>query len=398
MYKMIVNFIKWESFAGVLLVLMAVLAIVICNTPLSLYYTHFLQTNVTVSVGTAALSKPVILWINDGLMAIFFLLVGLEIKREMIEGELNTRRKAILPAIAALGGMLLPAIIYSSLNWDNPMAMRGWAIPTATDIAFSLGVISLLGSRVPVALKVFLTAVAILDDLGAIIIIAFFYTSELSLVCIIAALLLIILLILLNRCGVTKFLPYAIVGIVLWVFVLESGVHATLSGVILALTYPIYDRKNPAISPLRTVEENLHPWITYGILPLFAFANAGIPLSGFSLSILFDHIPLGIACGLFFGKQIGIFTFCWLAVMLGIGEKPQGASWFALYGVAILCGIGFTMSLFIGTLAFGYTDIEHYIMLRIGVLTGSVISSIVGYFILKFAIEWQARNKEWKTK
>lgn len=390
MIKAIVNFIKWESSAGIILVLMAILALVLCNTPWGTYYYHALETKFTISLGAYALSKPIILWINDGLMAIFFLLVGLEIKREIIEGELNSVKKAILPAIAALGGMLIPALIYSAFNADDSLAMRGWAIPSATDIAFSLGVISLLGSRVPIGLKVFLTAIAILDDLGAIVIIAFFYTVSLSWFCILGALCIIFILFVLNRCNVTRFFPYALLGIILWLFVLESGVHATLAGVILALFYPIRDIQHPNVSPLKKIEESLQPWITYGVLPLFAFANAGIPLTGVSLSILTESIPLGIICGLFFGKQIGIFLFTWLAAMLGIGEQPEGSTWFSLYGVALLCGIGFTMSLFIGTLAFGYTDVDHNVMLRLGVLVGSLISSLVGYSVLR----WATSNKK----
>ncbi len=387
MIKSVVNFIKWESFAGIILIIMAALALIICNSPyLSLYQQAF-ETKLTFSYGQLGLSKPLVLWINDGLMAIFFLLVGLEIKRELIEGELNTINKAILPIIAAFGGMIMPAIIYTAFNWGDSFSLRGWAIPAATDIAFALGILSILGNRVPISLKVFLTAIAILDDLGAILIIAIFYTNEVSVALLLISLLIIMLLFYLNRRGIESFVPYALIGLVLWVLVLKSGVHATLAGVVIAFAYPIRSKKNTANSPLRNLENTLHPWVSYLVLPLFAFANAGVSLAGVTLKTLFLPIPLGITAGLFIGKQVGIFVFSWIAIKLGVGRMPTGTNWMQIYGTSIICGIGFTMSLFIGSLAFtgGDETIRHSVMLRLGVLVGSVVSGVFGYLVLYFA-------------
>ena len=386
MIKSITNFIKWESSAGIILVSMAVVAMIISNSPASQLYLHVLSTKFTISYGDFGLSKPLILWINDGLMAIFFLLVGLEIKRELVEGELNSLSKASLPCIAAIGGMIVPALIYAYVNWGgSDVAMRGWAIPTATDIAFALGLLTLLGSRVPMSLKVLLTAIAIIDDLGAIVIIAIFYTDQLSINLLLAAVGLILVLVYLNRRGVDKFFPYAFVGVILWVVVLKSGVHATLAGVAVALTYPIRSRKDPTRSPLREMEHRLHPWIAFCVLPVFAFANAGVPLTGMTFRSLLEPVPLGIALGLFFGKQIGVFLFSYVSIKLGWAKLPDNAKWSQIYGISILCGIGFTMSLFIGTLAFSKADMHYSAMLRMGVLVGSIIAGIVGYIVLRFS-------------
>ncbi len=376
------RFIKLESSGGILLVIFAILALILANSPLSSYYTYFFQAVFTISFDGVGLSKPLVLWINDGLMAIFFLLVGLEIKREFLEGELNTKEKALLPGIAAFGGMAAPALVYAVLNWGDSIAMRGWAIPTATDIAFALGVLSLLGKRVPSSLKVFLTALAILDDLGAILIIALFYTSDLSLLSIGLATLCLAILILFNHIGIVRFTPYALVGAVMWVCVLKSGVHATLAGVAIAWTYPLRDKRKVGHSPGKVLEDTLHPWVAFLILPLFAFANAGVPFAGMTLKTLIEPIPLGIILGLFLGKQIGIFGASWVAVKLGLTRLPESSNWRAIYGVSLLCGIGFTMSLFIGSLAFAGFGDYYSAILRLGVLVGSVLSGVLGYLIL----------------
>lgn len=390
MFTLIKKFIQLESAGGLLLLMMTILALGISNSPLSANYRDFLATSLTVSLGDMILSKPLIFWINDGLMAIFFLLVGLEIKRELLEGELNTRAKAILPAIAAIGGMLVPALIYTALNYNDHFALRGWAIPTATDIAFSLGLLALLGSRIPIAAKILLTAIAIIDDLGAIIIIALFYTDDLSWLALGMAGGCTLGLLLLNRCGVVRFAPYGLLGLVMWVFVLRSGIHATLVGVVLAAFYPIRDRKDPKTSPLKNVESAIHPWVAFGILPLFAFANAGVELSGVNLESLTNAIPLGIILGLFVGKQVGIFTASWAAIRLGLAKMPNHLNWPLFYGISILCGIGFTMSLFIGTLAFTEASMEHNVLLRLGVLMGSLCSGVVGCGVLF----WVSRGLE----
>jgi NhaA family Na+:H+ antiporter len=324
-------------------------------------------------------------------MAVFFLLVGLEIKREIREGELSSRDQALLPCIAALGGMIVPAVIYAALNWGDDAALRGWAIPTATDIAFALGVLALLGSRVPVSLKVFLTALAIIDDLGAIVIIALFYTANLSVESLALSGIALVVLFALNKMQVMRISAYVLVGVALWVFVLKSGVHATLAGVALAMAIPTRDPDDPERSPLRDIEHRLHVWVAYGILPLFAFANAGVSLAGISLAALFESLPLGIALGLFFGKQIGVFGATWLAVKSGVGRMPEGTNWAQIYGAAILAGIGFTMSLFIGTLAFdGH---EQAAQVRIGVLGGSTVAALIGYFFLRAVLHGKADGK-----
>jgi len=377
-------FFEHEASGGVVLMVSAALALILSNSYLSWMYDALLGTPVVLQIGALALDKPLLLWINDGLMAIFFFLVGLEIKREIMEGRLSTVRKAASPVIAALGGMIVPALIYIALNWQDPAALHGWAIPAATDIAFAVGVLALLGSRVPVALKVFLLALAIIDDLGAIVIIALFYTSHLSVSVLAIAAVGIAVLAYLNYRGVSRTAPYVAAGVVIWVCVLKSGVHATLAGVIVAQFIPLRPAREAAESPLKRVEHGLAGWVAFGVMPIFAFANAGVALHNLSIEDLFGGIPLGVALGLFVGKQIGIMGFTWAAVRLGLARLPDGATWFQLYGVAVLGGIGFTMSLFIGTLAF--TGPEQGAAVRLGVLAGSLMSALLGYAILRHAL------------
>jgi NhaA family Na+:H+ antiporter len=358
-----------------------VLAVIADNSRLAPWYDALLDLPVSVRIGSLVLDKPLLLWINDGLMAVFFLLVGLEIKREFLEGELSSRSQAILPFGAAISGMLVPAAIYAVLNRHDPVAVHGWAIPSATDIAFALGVLSLLGSRVPLGLKVFLTAVAVLDDLGAIVVIATFYTDQLSATALSLAIVALAFLFLLNRAGVIRLAAYLLVGVVLWVCVLKSGVHATLAGVAVGLAIPLRGAGPSGPSPLRDLEHALHPWVTYGIMPLFAFANAGISFEGLTVERLAAPVPLGIAAGLFVGKQLGIVGAVALLVRLKLAALPPGATWPMVYGVALLCGIGFTMSLFIGTLAFD--DAQHAVDVRLGVIVGSLLSASVGYLVLR---------------
>jgi len=377
------GFFEHEAAGGIVLMLAAALAVLFSNSALAGLYDLLLSTPVAIRIGAFALDKPLLLWINDGLMAIFFFLVGLEIKREVVEGRLSSVRMAALPVIAAVGGMIAPALIYFALNRNDPAALGGWAIPTATDIAFAVGVLALLGSRVPAALKVILLALAIIDDLGAILIIALFYTSTLSLSVLGIAALGVAALAYLNYREVTRISPYVVIGAVIWVCVLKSGVHATLAGVVIALFIPLRtgDRSEP--SPLRSVEHGLAPWVAFGVVPVFAFANAGVALHNLSLSDLAGGIPLGIALGLFVGKQLGIMSFVWCAVRLGLARLPDGITWQQIYGVAVIAGIGFTMSLFIGTLAF--SDAASQDAVRIGVLTGSVMSALFGFAILRAA-------------
>lgn len=330
-----------------------------------------------------ALSKPVHLWINDALMAIFFFLVGLEIKREFVTGELSTRSRAILPFIAAIGGMAVPAALYYMVNHHTPENLSGWAIPSATDIAFALGVLALLGSKAPIRLKILLTAIAVIDDLGAIIIIAIFYAGELNYQALYVAAAAIIALYALNRRGISATAPYIIIGIILWVCILKSGIHATLAGVITAMFIPIVCRKNPQYSPCESLIHNLHPWVAFAILPIFGFANAGVPFTGMGFHSLFDPVTLGIILGLTIGKQIGIFCMIYLCIKSGLCPMIKGVTWLHLYGVALLCGIGFTMSLFIGGLAFD--DLQHQASIRLGVLVGSIISGVLGFMVLYFA-------------
>jgi NhaA family Na+:H+ antiporter len=377
------EFFRLEAAGGVLLVIASIVALVWANSPWHALYTGLLNVPVGVRLGSLALDKPLLLWINDALMAIFFLLVGMEIKREVLQGELSSVQQAALPVVAAVGGMLGPALVYSAINWGDPVTMHGWAIPAATDIAFSLGVLALLGSRAPGSLKIFLLALAIIDDLGAIIIIALFYTEDLSLLSLGLAAGGLVTLLVLNLAGVRRIAPYALVGIFLWVCVLKSGVHATLAGVALGFAVPLRGAKDGSDSPLRHLEHTLHPWVTYGILPVFAFANAGVSLTGLSPSALLDPVTLGIALGLFLGKQIGVMGTTWMAVRFGIGNTPAGTTWLQFYGLALLTGIGFTMSLFIGTLAFRAPELTDAV--RIGVLGGSLVCALAGYFVLYVA-------------
>lgn len=375
------EFLRLEAASGIILVLAAAVAMALANSPFGAYYEALFDIPMVIQVGELAIAKPLLLWINDGLMAVFFLLVGLEIKREIREGELAALDQALLPCIAALGGMIAPALIYAALNWGDPQQMRGWAIPTATDIAFALGVLALLGNRVPVALKVFLTALAIIDDLGAIVIIAVFYTHGLSLESLLLAACALAVLFTLNAMKIVRVSVYVVVGIALWVFVLKSGVHATLAGVAIAMAIPMRNPKDPEQSPLMDLENKLHVWVAYGILPLFAFANAGVSLAGLSLASVIEAVPLGIAIGLFLGKQIGVFGATWLAVKSGLSRMPEGTTWAQIYGAALLAGIGFTMSLFIGTLAFNTPELAAQV--RIGVLGGSLASAVIGYLFLR---------------
>jgi NhaA family Na+:H+ antiporter len=381
------EFLKLESSSGILLVLAGTLAMVAANTMLAGWYEALLSTPFKIQLGAFKLDKPLVIWVNDLLMAIFFLLVGLEIKREVVMGELSDPAKVALPAIAALGGMVVPAGIYAWINWGDPVGVRGWAIPSATDIAFALGVLSLFGERVPVGLKIFLMTLAVLDDLGAIVIIALFYTSDLSVEALMFAGLAIAGLLALNRFGVVRIAPYILVGLVLWVCVLKSGVHATLAGVVTALLIPARNPAHPSHPPLTRLEHALHPWVAFGILPVFAFANAGVSLEGLSITDLLQPIPLGIMLGLFVGKQLGVFSFAWLAVKLGLARLPSGVDFKQVYAVAIICGIGFTMSLFIGMLAFENTSAGEVISTdKLGVLAGSFISAMVGYAVLHLVL------------
>jgi len=381
------EFLKLESASGILLVIAGALAMVAANTALVGWYDALLSAPFKIQLGDFKLDKPLVIWVNDLLMAIFFLLVGLEIKREVVMGELSDGAKVALPAIAALGGMIVPAAIYAWINWGDPVGIRGWAIPSATDIAFALGLLSLFGERVPVGLKIFLMTLAVLDDLGAIVIIALFYTSDLSVAALMLAGLAIAGLLALNRFGVMRIAPYILIGLVLWVCVLKSGVHATLAGVVTALFIPARDPAHPGHPPLTRLEHALHPWVAFGILPIFAFANAGVNLMGLSMKDLLQPIPLGIMLGLVVGKQLGVFTFAWLAVKLGLARLPGGVDFKQVYGVAIICGIGFTMSLFIGMLAFENASTGEVIVTdRLGVLSGSLISAIVGYVVLHVAL------------
>lgn len=374
------TFMKLEASAGMVLMGVAVLAVIAANSGLAPLYNGFLDTYVRVGVGSFEISKPALLWINDGLMAIFFFLVGLEIKREVLTGELSSMDKAILPILAAIGGMAIPAMVFVYFNWGNPENLVGWAVPTATDIAFALGILALLGSRVPVSLKVFLLAIAIIDDLGAIVIIAAFYTSELSVNALTLSMLGFALAVGLNRMGVQRVTPYLIIGVFMWVCVLKSGVHATLAGVFIAMTIPLKEKDGDKALLLRA-EHALHPWVAFLILPLFAFANAGVSLSGLSFSALAQPLPLGIAAGLFLGKQVGVFGATWLACKSGLARLPANVTWAHVYGVACLTGVGFTMSLFIGSLAFSSPEIMNTV--RLGVISGSVMSGILGFAVLR---------------
>ena len=373
-------FFKLESSSGFVLLFAAILALFISNGDYSNQYFDILQSYITLGFKNFGLKLTVIHWINDVLMAIFFFLVSLEIKREFLQGELSNPKQAMLPIIGAVGGMVVPALFYIALNYSDSITLKGWAIPSATDIAFSLGVLSLLGKRVPVSLKVFLTALAIIDDLGAIVIIAFFYSGNVQSIYLVLMLVALIILYVLNKFNIKSFLPYLIVGIFLWDFTHQSGIHATIAGVLLALTIP-HDKKNSKNSLLLKLEHNLSPYVAFGIMPIFAFANAGVSLEGLTFSALLSPVPLGIVLGLFFGKQIGVFLFSYISVIMKFADKPNDSSWGAFYAVSILTGIGFTMSLFVGNLAFA-NNIEYLDGVKIGVLVGSLLSTLFGYFLL----------------
>lgn len=387
-FSRIQEFIRLETSGGVVLMIAAIFAMIIANTPLSATYDLILGTYIKVGIGNFEIAKPAILWINDGLMAIFFFLVGLEIKREVLAGELSSFDKAILPIMAAIGGMAVPGIIFAIVNWGTPENLNGWAIPTATDIAFALGILALIGSRAPIALKIFLLAIAIIDDLGAIVIIAIFYTSELSINALSISMIGFAAAIALNRLGIQRTAPYLLVGIIVWVFVLKSGVHATLAGVLIAFTIPL-KAKNEDEALLYKMEHGLHPWVAFLILPVFAFANAGVNFTGIGIDDLLQPLTLGIAVGLFLGKQIGVFLATWIGVKSGIARLPENVSWKHVYGVACLTGVGFTMSLFIGSLAFTTADVMNAV--RLGVVLGSVLSGIIGYLLLKSAAHHSAQ-------
>lgn len=384
MFAQIKKFLALEAAGGIILAIAAILAMIVANSPLHDAYHAFIHAPVVVQIGAFEIAKDAHHWINDGLMAIFFFLVGLELKREALIGELADVKQILMPALAAIGGMIAPALIYAGLNYQHPEQLAGWAIPAATDIAFALGVLSLLGNRVPNALKVFLVSIAIFDDLGAIIIIALFYTSELSLVSLGIAGICLPFLYLLNRMNVVRLTPYLLIGLIMWAALLKSGVHATLAGVLLAFFIPLKNKFDPEHSPLEELEHDLHGTVAFGILPLFAFANAGISLAGTSLDTLLHPVPLGIAAGLFIGKQIGVMAAVLLCLKLGLANLPTGTNMKQIYGASLLCGIGFTMSLFISGLAFG--GIPEGFDPRLGIILGSIISGVAGYLLLRKAV------------
>ena len=375
-------FFKLEAASGLVLLISAIIALIVSNSSYSELYFSTLNKYLFIGINNFGLKLSLLHWINDALMAIFFFFVTLEIKREFIQGELSSKKQAILPIVGAIGGMLVPALIYLYINLKTPETLNGWAIPSATDIAFSIGILSLLGSRVPLSLKVFLTALAIIDDLGAIIIIAFFYTGNLNLVFLGLLFLTFIILIILNRLGVKKFIPYLLPGLFLWFFTHESGVHATIAGVLLACSIP-HRKKEHDFSLLVKIEHSISPYVAYFIMPLFAFANAGVSLNGLSISSLLSPVPLGILLGLFFGKQIGVFLFSYISIKLKFAELPNNSNWISFYAVGILTGIGFTMSLFVGNLAFA-ENLQYIDGVKIGVLSGSLLSTLFGYFLLLF--------------
>ncbi|WP_448213364.1 Na+/H+ antiporter NhaA [Colwellia sp. MEBiC06753] len=384
--KAIQDFLKLEAASGIILMIAAVVAIILANSPLSHYYDLLLNIPVVVAVGSFEIAKPLLLWINDGLMALFFFLVGLELKREFLEGDLSEPGQVALPAIGAVGGMLIPALIYAALNYQDVNALKGWAIPTATDIAFALGILAIVGSKVPLQLKVFLTSLAIFDDLGAIIVIALFYTDQLSVTSLVVSAFVLVTLWVLNKRGVKDTAPYIFFGMILWVAVLKSGVHATLAGVVLAMFIPIKGGEGQP-SPLKSLEHNLHSMVAFIILPIFAFANAGVNLTGIGVEQIVSPVPLGIILGLIVGKQLGVFGFCFLAIKAGFVKLPEHVNWTLLYGAALLCGVGFTMSLFIGSLAFEQTGVNLVYQDRLGIIVGSVISGVLGYFVIKRGVK-----------
>lgn len=380
------TFLKKESASGIILMFAAVFAMILANSPWASWYDLLLDVPVVVAVGKLEIAKPLLLWINDGLMALFFFLVGLELKREFIEGDLSQPGQVTLPAIGAVGGMVMPALIYVGFNYENANALNGWAIPTATDIAFALGILAIIGAKVPLQLKVFLTSLAIFDDLGAIIIIALFYTDQLSTLALVVSAAMLSILFVLNRKNVTSTSPYIFIGAVLWIAVLKSGVHATLAGVILALFIPIKGKEGEP-SPLKSLEHNLHSTVAFIVLPVFAFANAGINFSGVGIDQVVSPVPIGIILGLLLGKQLGVFGFCFIAIKLGFAKLPTNVNWTLLYGVALLCGVGFTMSLFIGSLAFEQSANSPLYQDRLGIVVGSLISGVLGYLVINCAVK-----------
>ncbi|WP_444993928.1 Na+/H+ antiporter NhaA [Aliikangiella sp. IMCC44359] len=387
------RFLALESASGIILIIATVFAMALKNSPLAEAYQNLLMIPVGVNIGELGINKPFLLWINDGFMAVFFLVVGLEIKRELLEGHLQTNAQRVLPLIGAIGGVIVPAGIYLAFNWQNELSRHGWAIPTATDIAFALGILALAGKHVPVTLKIFLMALAIFDDFIAIVVVAIFYTSELSVSVLSLSFIGIVCLFILNRLNVTRLAAYILVGIFVWICVLKSGVHATLAGVITGLLIPLKVPDETIDSPSKKLIHSLHPWVAFGILPLFAFANAGVSLEGFQLDKLLQPIPLGIIVSLFIGKQLGVFSLCWIAIKLGIAQLPEKSNWTQLYSVSILCGIGFTMSLFIGGLAFEYGGAGDTKADRLGILIGSILSAVTGYILLKKSSQ-QISSKE----
>ena len=373
-------FFKLEAASGLILLFAAVVALIISNSYLSGLYFSTLEKYLFIGINNFGLKLSVLHWINDALMAIFFFFVTLEIKREFLQGELSNPKQALLPIIAAVGGMVVPALFYVFINFGDTETLNGWAIPSATDIAFSLGVLSLLGKRVPISLKVFLTALAIIDDLGAIVIIALFYSGDLSIKYLSLMLVAFLILLMINKYNVKKFLPYLVIGLFLWDFTHNSGIHATIAGVLLAMTIPHRKKEKDFSLPIK-IEHAISPYVAFGIMPLFAFANAGVSLDGLSFSSLLDKVPLGILLGLFVGKQLGVFVFSYISIKTKIAQMPNNANWFNLYGVGILTGIGFTMSLFVGNLAF-IDNIQYMDGVKIGVLTGSLLSTLTGYFLI----------------
>ncbi|MBT8137332.1 MAG: Na+/H+ antiporter NhaA [Gammaproteobacteria bacterium] len=378
------EFLRLESAAGLLLLAAAVVAMLVANSPFASLYNALLDTTIAVQVGALEIDKPLLLWINDGLMAIFFFLIGLEVKREIMEGELSTPSQIVLPAAGAFGGMAVPAAIYAWLNWGDPVALDGWAVPVATDIAFALALLGVFGSRVPTALKVFLLTLAIFDDLAAIVIIAIFYSGDLSLTALATAAVALILAITMNRAGVTRVSAYVLVAIVLWVAVLKSGVHATLAGVLIAFCIPMRDAQGR--SPLRELEDDLHSTVAFAILPIFAFANAGLSLAGLSLADLAHPVTLGVITGLVIGKPVGIMLMAGLAIALRLAKLPDNVSWLQLLGASFACGIGFTMSLFIAGLAFEHGSGDYFSGDRLGILVGSMIAALAAFVVLHFSL------------
>ncbi|AIJ31766.1 Na+/H+ antiporter NhaA [Actinobacillus suis] len=391
MIKQIQKFLKLEAASGILLLVSALLAMIFANTDLKQLYFSFLQTEVAIKFGAFSIDKPLLMWVNDGFMAVFFILVGLEVKRELFEGSLSSYQKAAFPAFAAIGGMVIPALIYWMINRDFPAYQDGWAIPMATDIAFALGIVALLCKQVPPALKVFLLALAIIDDLGAIVVIALFFSHEMSIQALIIASIAILILIGMNRYKVVGLMNYAIIGTILWASVLKSGVHATLAGVIIGFCIPLRGKNGEA--PLHHLEHTLAPWCSFVILPLFAFSNAGVSLTGMSLEQITSPLPLGVALGLIIGKPLGVFLFSYLAVLLRIAKLPKGINFKQIFAIAVLCGIGFTMSMFIAGLAFGeeHADESLLALARLGILMGTFVSAVIGYFLLKVTTKSKAK-------